>query len=633
MTFKDWVFNTSRPADTKIEVTFAEFFNTLNFNKKAEYVVRESFQNSGDAGINSSETPVRIRVFLSGRERALKPNVAAKYFGGLNVHLKACNDLDGDWDEILNGPCEFLVIEDFETFGLTGDESAGIHSSEENHFYHFFRTAGRTDKVSGTGKMGSWGIGKFVFLMSSQVRSMFGYTIREEGAAGQSRLLLGQTSLKFHELNGSTYSNYGYFGIPTNPDELPTMPYNEEAQLSKFSEDWGLKRENETGLSIVVPYCYGLDGEALLLAVVNEFCGKILSRLLEVELDLPQIGIIKINRSNLETIIEQHSSDSEWDDVRHLVKLLLVYESIQSSRIELPTVTGGMAWNDMQLSQELREELISRIQTENVAVVRVPVSITRRNNEIESSYFDVVVQQEETSEPVYPVYFRNGLRISGKQMGKSSNSVRAVFIAGPGILDEMLTNAEGPAHTEWTATRDKFVNKYKNDSNWLTFCRSAPRRVVELARGATEENDFTSLSDLFPDPDYQPTDSTRPRKNRATGTTSSDDEIIVDQLGQIPVKLGKVKGGFSLSLDEVEVDAIQIEMAYARNRGSAFTKWNKADFLASALDTEILYGSITSKAANKIVIQVTNPEKFRVTVRGFDERRDLKVRANEAAGE
>lgn len=633
MTFNNWVFNTSRPADTKIEVTFAEFFNTLNFDKKAEYVVRESFQNSGDAGINSSKTPVRIRVFLSGSERALKPNIAKKYFGGLNEHLKACNDLDGNWDETLNGPCEFLVIEDFETYGLTGDESAGIHSAEENHFYHFFRTAGRTDKVSGSGKMGSWGIGKFVFLMSSRVRSMFGYTIREEGGPGRNRLLLGQTSLKFHEMNGNTYSNYGYFGLLTNPDELPTMPYSEEEQLREFSEDWGLKRENETGLSIVVPYCFGLDDEALLLAVVNEFCGKILSRFMEIELDLPRIGIVNINRTNLQAIIEAHSSDSEWDDVRLLVKLLITYELIQKSKIEIPTVSGGTTWGDIQLSQELREELIARMQTENVAVVRVPVTITRKNNETESSFFDVVVQQEETSEPVYPVYFRNGLRISGRQMGKASNSVRAVFISGPGILDEMLTNAEGPAHTEWTPTREKFADKYKNDSTWLTFCRSAPRRVVELARGATEENDFTSLSDLFPDPDYQPTDSTRPRKTRVAGTTSSDDEIVVDQMGQIPVKLGKVKGGFSLSLDEIEVDSVQVEMAYARNRGSAFTKWNKADFLVSALDVEVLHGNITSKAANRIVVQVLNQKKFRMTIRGFDEHRDLKVRANEAAGE
>ena len=148
---------------------------------------------------------------------------------------------------------------------------------------------------------------------------MFGYTIRGGEASSQNRLLLGQTSLKFHELGGSTYCNYGYFGKETDPNELPTMPYNEEQQLLEFSQDWSLTRENETGLSIVVPYCYGIDGEALLLTVVNEFCGKILSSLLEVELDLPELGVIEINRGNLLSIIQAHSGDSEWDDVRHLV--------------------------------------------------------------------------------------------------------------------------------------------------------------------------------------------------------------------------------------------------------------------------------------------------------------------------
>jgi hypothetical protein len=633
MTFNNWVFNTSRPGDTKIEVTFAEFFNTLNFNKKAEFLVRESFQNSGDAGVNPETTPVRIRVFLSGVNRALDSATASKYFGGLKEHLLACSDLDGNWEEILSGPCEFLVIEDFETSGLTGDESIGMHSAEENHFYHFFRTAGRTDKVSGTGKMGSWGIGKFVFLMSSQVRSMFGYTVRGGETSSRNRLLLGQTSLKFHELGGSTYCNYGYFGQETDPNELPTMPYNEEQQLLEFSQDWSLTRANETGLSIVVPYCYGIDGEALLLTVVNEFCGKILSSLLEVELDLPEIGVIEINRENLQSIIQAHSGDSEWDDVRHLVELLLTYESIQSEKIELPVVSGGTTWNSLQLNQEIKEDLIVKMQTDGVALVRVPVAITRKNQEILSSHFDVMIQQEETGEPVYPVYFRNGLRISGKQMGKSSNSVRAVFFSGPGILDEMLTNAEGPAHTEWAHSRDKFINKYQYDEIWLNFCRSAPRRVVELARGATEDNDFTSLSDLFPDPDYLPIDATRPRRTRTRGSTSSDDEVEVEQQGQIPVNLRKISGGFSLSLADVAVDQMQVEMAYARNRGSAFTSWNKADFLASALDVEVTNGVIVSRAANRILVEISNSRSFKLTVRGFDEFRDLKVRTNEPMGE
>jgi hypothetical protein len=633
MEFNDWIFTTTRPGDSKVEVTFAEHFNTLSFGQKAEYVVRESFQNSGDAAINSALVPVRIRVFLSGANRALSPNVAKKYFGGLEQHLAACKELDVNWSEVFENDCEYLVLEDFETMGLTGDEAAGIHSDEENHFYHFFRTAGRTDKVSGTGKMGSWGIGKFVFLMSSRIRSMFGYTVRETNEGVRGRLLLGQAAAQHHKLDDKTYSNYGYFGLPTDPDLSPTMPYEDPANLSEFARDWGLYRTSETGLSVVVPYCFGIDENSLLLSVVNEFCGKILARHLEVDFDLPTLGSFKINRENIQSLIQEHSADPKWDDVKQLVSLLLAHEQIvNKDRIDLPVVAGGTAWSDLEISADVKTKLISTMQLSGMALVRVPVAITRINGEVLESYFDILVKQEELSDPIYPVFFRNGLRISGKQMGTANNGVRSIFFSGPGIIDELLTNAEGPAHTEWSS-RDKFENKYKHDKNWLTFCRTAPKRVVEIARGATEENDFTSLSDLFPDPDYQPADATRPRNTRTQGTTATEDEVIVDQQGQIPVRLSKISGGFSLKLDDVQVDAIEVEMAYARNRGSHFDKWNKADFMAGALDIQVVHGALVSKAANRIVASVKDPKKFKLTVRGFDWRRELKVKANEAGEE
>jgi hypothetical protein len=78
---------------------------------------------------------------------------------------------------------------------------------------------------------------------------------------------------------------------------------------------------------------------------------------------------------------------------------------------------------------------------------------------------------------------------------------------------------------------------------------------------------------------------------------------------------------------------MQVEMAYARNRGSAFTSWNKADFLASALDVEVTNGVIVSRAANRILVEISNSRSFKLTVRGFDEFRDLKVRTNEPMGE
>lgn len=634
MAFKDWTFNNSRPGDTKTEVTFAEFFNTLDFNKQEEYLVRESFQNSGDAAL-SDVIPVRVRIFVSGKERALKPSVAHGYFESLLPHLDACPDIQGDWKGLLAAPCEFLVIEDFNTKGLTGDETAGMHDSEQNHFYHFFRTAGRTDKQAGTGKAGSWGVGKFVYIMSSQVRAMFGYTIREHSDASRRQLLLGQTALRYHKIDDSIYSNYGYFGIPSDPELGVTMPYVETSSITKFKRDWKLKRDDgQTGLSVVVPYCRDIEPENLLFSIVKEYGGRILKGRLEVELDLPE-GIIELTKKSIFNIIDSHTSDTDWADVRSLLSLLVERDSAKPEDwVELPSVKKASEWKDLELSDELKESLASRFLSHGTVFVRVPVEIHRERTDAskpaEKSFFEVLLRQEEGSDPIAPVFYRDGLRISGKQMGNKSNGVRTVFISGGGILAEMLTNAEGPAHTEWQPNRDKFKGRYRRGDIWLRFCKNAPRKIVELVRGTNEENDYQALADIFPDPEYQasPTTKPKPKTRGDDGGTSGD--VEVEQSGEIPVRITAVDGGFMLRLnEETEVENLLIEMAYARVRGNTFSKWHPADFSASDLSIDVENGDIVSTSENHIVVNITDSEDFKIHVRGFDSNRDLRIRATE----
>jgi hypothetical protein len=634
MTFHDWIFYKARKGDNKTEVTFAEFFNTLDFNKQEEYLVRESFQNSGDAALSTAD-PVRVRIFVSGSERSLPPAVARTYFDSLAPHLHACTDIKGDWAAILQAPCEFLVIEDFNTKGLTGDESADMHDGTPNHFYHFFRTAGRTDKQAGSGKAGSWGVGKFVYIMSSQIRTMFGYTVREHAEASRRQLLLGQSALRYHAIDGDTFSNYGYFGIPTDPQEGVTMPYNDGALIEKFRIDWRIARkDHQTGLSVVMPYCRGIESEDLLFSIVKEYGGRILNGRLEVELDLPG-GVMILDKQSLFSVIESYCQNPEWADVRSLLTLLNEKdEASPSDWIVLPRLEKATEWRDLELSDHLRETLTSRFLTRGTVFVRVPVEIHRealpKSESGESSFFEILLHQEEGNEPIAPVFFRDGLRISGKQMGNKSNGVRTVFISGPGILAEMLTNAEGPAHTEWQHNRDKFKGVYRRGDIWLKFCKNAPRRMVELVRGGNEENDYLALADIFPDPDYQAEPTNKPKsKTRGEGGGSSG-QVQIDQPGTIPVRINAITGGFTLKLeDETRVSEIQVEMAYARVRGNTFSKWNPADFTASTLRVDVVSGAIVERTQNRIVVTVKSPQKFKLKVTGFDENRDLRVRATD----
>ena len=630
MPFKPWNFNKARPGDQKNEDTFAEFFNTLDFNKKEEYIIRESFQNSGDASLSGSD-PVRVRIYVSGSERALSPSVTLGYFNSMLTHLEACPELKNDWKALFEAPCEFLVIEDFNTTGLLGNEAAGMHDSKENNFYHFFRTAGRSDKQVGKGKAGSWGVGKFVYIMSSKIRTMFGYTVREHEDVDRQKLLLGQTALKFHTIDSDIYVNYGYFGIPEEPEKGVTMPYNKNPQIESFARDWRLERsEGQSGLSVVVPYCNEINPENLLFSIIKEYGGRILEGHLVVDLDSPGKKVV-LNKETLFNIIDAHRNESEWVEVQSLLLLLdMGNKAGPSDWIELPMVTSACDWKDVDLPKTTKDALVTRLSSERKVFVRVPVAIQKELKDASKSnpesYFKVLIQQEDGSEPIAPVFYRDGLRISGKQMGNKSNGVRTVFISGDGIIAEMLTNAEGPAHTEWHQNRDKFMGKYQQGDVWLRFCKNAPRKIVEIARGSNEEHDYQALADIFPDPEIQATPTIMPNQKTRGASGRSTGDVVVEQEGEVPVRINRVNGGFTLHLgDETKVRKIQVKMAYARVRGDTVLKWNSSDFSAGNLNVDIVGVHSISRSKNTIIVGVKNPKKFKLQVCGFDENRDLRI--------
>lgn len=343
-----------------------------------------------------------------------------------------------------------------------------------------------------------------------------------------------------------------------------------------------------------------------------------------------------LNKETLFNIIDAHRNESEWVEVQSLLLLLdMGNKAGPSDWIELPMVTTACDWKDIELPQTTKDALVTRLSSDRKVFVRVPVEIQKESNDGSKatfrSYFKVLIQQEDGSEPIAPVFYRDGLRISGKQMGNKSNGVRTVFISGDGIIAEMLTNAEGPAHTEWQPNRDKFKGKYQRGDVWLKFCKNAPRKIVEIARGSNVENDYQALADIFPDPEIQATPTNKPtQKTRRAGGRSTGD-VVIEQEGEVPVRISPVSGGFTLCLSKKhKIIDIQVEMAYARVRGSSFSKWNSSDFTASALDVDIVGGDIVSRSKNRIIVGIKNPKKFKLQVRGFDKNRDLRVRATKA---
>jgi len=177
----------------------AEFFNTDSIKGAADEVVREAVQNTLDA--QAADSPgVRVRIYVSGDAGALPADEAASYFQGIWPHADAC----GINASLRQQPCRFVVVEDFGTTGLLGDETAHDPplQGQSNHFFYFFRAEGKSGK-SGSDR-GRWGVGKYVFPNASGIKSFFGVTVRNNGAGSSAPLLMGQAVMKNHSIDGET---------------------------------------------------------------------------------------------------------------------------------------------------------------------------------------------------------------------------------------------------------------------------------------------------------------------------------------------------------------------------------------------------------------------------------------------
>jgi hypothetical protein len=296
--FPSWSFRHMDSGEVHVDPVHDEFFKAQDL---ADAVVRECIQNSLDARIPRSRTPVRVRFHFAAGAHALHADAVRGYFDGLETHLHAAartmHTILPRHDEAM----PFLLIEDFGTRGLTGDphvdpelEPAG--EEKKNDFFYFWRNVGRSNK--GEVDRGRWGLGKAVFTVASRIKTVFGLTRRYDDDRS---LLLGQSVLKTHVLDGQRIYPYGFFARFEKRSGLP-LPLEEPMLLERFADDFGVHRR-EPGLSIVVPYYRDdeLSAERILQSVVEQYFYPILRGDLVVDVG-DGTSVQRIDAGTIETL-------------------------------------------------------------------------------------------------------------------------------------------------------------------------------------------------------------------------------------------------------------------------------------------------------------------------------------------
>jgi hypothetical protein len=594
-----------------------EFFSTDILGSLSDALIREAIQNSLDAAVPGQQ--VKVVITFSSPDQKLPPAKFEHYLKGLREHLEAKGS--GLLKEVRKEePLDFILIEDFGTRGLEGDfrDDGDLGNTEvKNDFFYFWRNIGRA--VEGTTTRGRWGLGKTVFQAASRINSFFGLTIPRKDAR---RLLMGQAVLKIHRIEGKRFAPYGYCGTFEGDFALPIQ---DGGHIEKFCQDFYLRRKDEAGLSVIIPYPDSeivVDG--VIRAAINQYFFPILSG------DL----VVIISSGPNEKVLDAESifsfvSSTSWEDKKTLIERLefarwcLSIPGDGFERLQEPTTGQAPKWEESLFQLEQLKRLRNPFEVGDRMALLAPLWVKRAENPIEHSCFKLFIERDPDLERGEDYFIRDGVTVSGVSSLRQKGW-RVIVSVSDRPLSRLLGDSENPAHTEWQERSFKFRGRYDLGVSCLRYVKNSPREIFKILSRPPEGRDLKVLQDLFYVDLPKDSPGSTPRPSPKPGVELG--EIIVDGYFQII----KVKTGFRLAAKpnaKALLKEATLEVSYDVREGNPFKRYKKFDF---QLDKP----PIRMKATGvKVQIPKPNmlflfPEKkdFQLNVTGFDPNRDLKIR-------
>jgi hypothetical protein len=624
-----WFFRTQSPGEITRDPIVGEFFSTEAIDNPAQALVREGIQNALDAKVGQE---ISISIFLGKSSGATEIIKKSKWFDGNWEHVNANGNGLRDVPK-KEDPCTYLVFEDFGTTGLLGDIKQPFDEPKnKNSFFYFFRAEGRTGKSEGD--RGRWGVGKHVFPRSSRISSYFGFTIRSDDGKC---LLMGHTILKSHKINENNYAPDGYFGEQYEENDL-ILPVSNEKTLDDFRKEFRLSRNNEPGLSIVVPYVDpDITPEHIKQAVVSEYFFPILKSELTVEIKTPNDKLTIDARNLLQ--IASSLSESSNDNLPSIIELAdwSAFRSLGKEYVINPCIMEIPTWSDELIPENLFDAMREDFDAGRNLAIHAGIKVQEKGQPSKMSYFNAYIRQDGYKKG-RPLFIREGIIISdiyGRGFsGISSPGVRSMVIVEDKPLATLLGDSENPAHTQWQKDSSNFKNKYVNGKYYIEFVTRFVSNVVNALGAKEKQKDPYLFASFF----SLPLDKLGEQSPESVLSTPSTDgkkskKDIFDVKGrQRLFQIIKIKGGFKIIPGDVKFTSsfrLNISTAYDLRRGNPTTKYMPSDFILDKppIKYKDLRGvKIVAVEKNQISIDVTNSD-FQMIVAGFDDKRDLFIKA------
>ncbi|MDY0885430.1 hypothetical protein ACFPL7_12175 [Dongia soli] len=601
-----WNFEALRDSDVETEPTQRDQFNNDDVGL-ADALVREVIQNSSDAARENQQVKVRFSF------RTLENKAAGELrelFGGLTKHLQSCNLDCSPFDQQV---ARILVIEDFNTTGLTGNYDA----FDKGNFTNFWRRHGRSAKGGQAG--GRWGLGKLVFSSSSRIRTFFGLTLRD-GDNGP--LAMAQAVLSVHEIDGERFPAHGFWFANSTPKGLQ-LPVTDAGVIARLRTLLGFVRENQTGLSVVIPYVHdGINEAAVIAGVINNYYFQILDGRLVAE-----VGDTVIDKKSFHQIaagLPAAGAGIPFAFVEAVSEKLKTSPDLTAAK---PVGKDGL--EQSVFDPETLKSLKSRFAAGEMIHARIPVQLSNRDGSKPSSYFDLFLKMLPENAQSFALFARGPITLVGERRYFQGSPAYGALVARDPAVAAFLGDAENPAHTAWNSHAEKLEKNWRNPAPVLAAVRHSLRHFYDLIAERIEREDPDALIDFFSLPD-----KTKPARVSRRKTPPARLQLPPRQKAII---IKPQKGGFELTAGPGAAAwtyprNIRIRVAYDIIGADPFKRHSPFDFDFTKGDISLspAGATVAEKAKNVLVLEAAD-SNFRLEAAGFDENRDIVVDARAQA--
>lgn len=615
-----WKFNTVRPGDRTRESQVEKFFSSQD--ERATPLIREGIQNSLDA--DPDDRLIRVRLTLGRLDANRSNELWNRYAHDLIPHLNSMGEKLPERPES-GEAMRFLVFEDFETCGLCGDPGQWeFKEGVKNGFFEFFRAEGVSTKEGNS--RGRHGVGKFVFMSASRVRTIFGITRRDDGR----ELLMGTTVLRHHWVDHQHYMPDGWYGGPDHYQDLNVLPLENTADINQFKEDFRLSRSKETGLSIVVPWLAGsVDRDSLIRAAIEGYLFPLMERGLVVEVVDEQGVLERIDHASVRAVVDAQGPDFAKKTTPRLDLAAAAITAPTPIRLLPPDENGSPKWGEPCFPDEAVQAIRHKLAAGELIALHCPTRVTLKNDRQTSPcHFTIFLQRDQNSHDYDVQFLRQGILVSDVK-ARRIPGIRGLVVIRDGALATFLGDAENPAHTEWQSER---VRHYSFNKATIDYVTTAIEEIIRRVQAEDQKPDPLPMKDLFFLPGDEDKSETRQRQKKPSSKPGSESNDVPD-LPKPPAQsytISKVDGGFVVrNVDKTKKrpSSLEVLVAYDTHSGNPFKKYHPADFQLDKGGIPVEYVGVEIKEFdnNRLLADVL-ADDYEIKVTGFDINRDIIVR-------